>query len=618
VNRHSLKRCFWIPAIVFALGTLSTFILLCINQINTELHRDSARANTIMDMQLKLALSHLWLEQSIAGDASINMEKVWKDMDSVAALTDSLLSEEGSEQPMVFAPIAAPESRIEVESIRSLLAEFRSLVVKRCEEPEESGIGTPQDARCDKIFKEIITRGAILEDAAVSNQNRDETYSKRFFVAILAIWVAIVVVTVIGFWNRELQKKVAEESLLEARDELERRVAERTREMATANEQLRLEVSERKKVEKFLRESEGKFRKLSLEFHALLDAIPDRLTLLAPDLCIRWANKGAVVAAGRDGAALTGAHCYQVWHDLSAPCEDCPARRSFVSGRPEHTEVSAPNGRFWDVRTFPVQNDEGKVINVILLITDVTERVAFQSEAMRVAHLTSLGELAAGIAHEVNNPVNCVINYGQILSNTSTKGTEPNDLAGRIIKEGNRIAAIVKGLLSFAREKKEEKSPVPVIEIMNDSLILAKSQMLKQGIRLSVDLPSDLPQVIANLQQIEQVFLNIISNARYALNEKYPGPHGNKLLEILGATENLDGLPCVKVSFIDHGCGIPHAIIDKVMVPFFSTKPSGKGTGLGLSITHGIVNDHGGMLKIRSKEGEWTEVVVILPAKGEV
>ena len=370
-----------------------------------------------------------------------------------------------------------------------------------------------------------------------------------------------------------------------------------------------------KQTEESLSRSRREFQRLSLEFQALLDAIPDRLTLLAPDLRILWANKGAAKAAGLDVGALTGKYCYDLWFKRPTPCELCPAKKSLVSGNPENGGFSTSPEEFWNVWTYPLHNEAGEVVNVIELITDVSKEVAFRAEAMRTTHLVSLGELAAGVAHEVNNPINSIINYAQILSNKSPKETEQNDIANRIIKEGMRIAVIVKGLLSFAREGKEERFPVHIEEILEDSLALTQSHMDRCGIRVVVDLPRDLPEVIANPQQIQQVFLNLISNARYALDQKYPRTHDNKVLEIRVKEAIFDERPCLNVSFHDRGTGIAADKMGKIMIPFFSTKPTGKGTGLGLSISHGIIDDHGGKLVVHSVEGEWTEVVVTLPAK---
>jgi signal transduction histidine kinase len=188
-----------------------------------------------------------------------------------------------------------------------------------------------------------------------------------------------------------------------------------------------------------------------------------------------------------------------------------------------------------------------------------------------------------------------------------------DDITGRIIKEGNRIARIVGGLLSFSRRRHEEKSIVSVKDILSDCLTLTTTQMRQDSIIFKIRLPDNLPQIMAQVLEIEQVFINIISNARYALNQKYPQPHDAKLLEITSRLAKKNHREYVRVSFLDHGTGIPANIIDKVRNPFFSTKTEGKRTGLGLSISHGIVESHEGKLTIDSIEGQFTRINVDLP-----
>ncbi|MCK5504781.1 MAG: PAS domain-containing sensor histidine kinase, partial [Thermodesulfovibrionia bacterium] len=236
-----------------------------------------------------------------------------------------------------------------------------------------------------------------------------------------------------------------------------------------------------------------------------------------------------------------------------------------------------------------------------------------KAESLRASHLAALGELAAGVAHEINNPTNGIVNYAQILANQSKEGSQEHDLAGRIIKEGIRIAGIVSNLLSFARNGKEEKGPVGIQKIVYASLALTETQLKKDGIRLMINVPSDLPNFIAHPQQIEQVFLNIISNARYALNQKYPGAHDNKVFEITAKKITADDSPHIQIIFYDRGIGIPPGILNKIMNPFFTTKPYNISTGLGLSISHGIITDHGGNIMADSIEGEFTKIIIELP-----
>jgi signal transduction histidine kinase len=244
-----------------------------------------------------------------------------------------------------------------------------------------------------------------------------------------------------------------------------------------------------------------------------------------------------------------------------------------------------------------------------------TEKIVLQVETLKAAHLASIGKLAAGVAHEINNPINGIINYARILSNKSAPGSAESDVAERISKEGRRIAGIVKGLLSFAREGREEKRPVSVESILREALVLTEAQMRKEGIAVRLDFPPGLPDIHANPQQIQQVFMNVINNAQYALNQKYPGDHETKVLAISGEVV-VEGGPFVRVAFHDLGIGIASQTLDKIMNPFFTTKPMGKGTGLGLSITHGIIADHGGRLSVKSVEGGYTLVWIDLPAAG--
>jgi two-component system, NtrC family, sensor kinase len=416
--------------------------------------------------------------------------------------------------------------------------------------------------------------------------------------------------------DRDISKrKQAEEELKRHREHLLEMVEERTVELKTAVQLLTNEINYRKMTEETLKESEANFRKLSLEFNTLLDAMTDSLILLSSDLRVMWANRAAASMLGREPSSVTGLHCFEIWYNRSEPCEDCFVVRSFSTGNNENSQLTTPSGRLLDGRAFPIKGEEGAVNSVIIVLTDITEKITLQAEAMRSSHLASLGELAAGVAHEINNPINGIINYAQILANKISAGSKENEISQRIIREGDRIAGIVRGLLSFARERKEERITVAVQKILGDTLTLTETQIRKDGIELLVNIRDGLPDIFANPQQIQQVFLNVISNARYALNQKYPVTQTEKKLEISVERTLVDNAPFVRAMFFDKGIGISADIIDKVMHPFFSTKPSGLGTGLGLSISHGIIGSHGGRLAVESVEGAYTKVTIDLPAK---
>lgn len=375
-----------------------------------------------------------------------------------------------------------------------------------------------------------------------------------------------------------------------------------------------IDTTERHAQEEALQRSETRYRQMYEQFRVLFEGIPDPLLLLAPDLRIDWTNAQAVAAFGTQGAELVGSYCYEVFHNRLAPCEPCVMQESFRNGSPHELHLTTLNGDVWVIRGFPICDPQGEVRQLLLYCQEIGGKLQAQAEAVRASQLASLGELAAGVAHEINNPLNGVINYAQMLHNRLAEDGKARELTERLLREGNRIAAIVGSLLAFARPQTEEKSPVALVEVLNDCLTLAGVQLRKQGIALRVDLPADLPRVLAMPQRLQQVFLNLISNARYALNEKFPDAHPDKILEISGEAVQLQQQPWVRLIFQDYGTGIAEEIREKVLNPFFTTKPPDRGTGLGLSISHGIIKDHGGRLQLSSVPGGFTAVIIHLPA----
>ncbi|MDT8316972.1 MAG: response regulator [bacterium] len=411
------------------------------------------------------------------------------------------------------------------------------------------------------------------------------------------------------------RKRVAEE-LKEAHDKLEARVKERTEELTAANLSLKEEIVRRERIELSLRQSENEYRTLFQQFNILLNAIPDSLILFSKELKVLWANEGSSSIFSLEEKPAVGKHCTVV-EQLCDEAERWPVKRCFESGKEETDELTSDDGKRINIRAFPILDADGNVENVLELLIDVTEMVSLQAEAMRAGHLASIGELSAGVAHEINNPINGIINCAQLVLNRCSGDKKLEELAQMIIKEGRRIAKIVEALLSFARKRGERLVPVDLNEVLSDSLALTEAHLRKDGIALHVEFPSTLPKVRGNDQQIEQVFLNLINNARYALNERPADVEEEKFLKIKAALVNVDKKSYVRVSFHDNGPGISSGIMKRVIDPFFSTKPHKEGTGLGLSISHGIVNDHGGKLSIDSKEGSYTNVVVELPIKEE-
>ncbi|MBI5818475.1 MAG: PAS domain S-box protein [Verrucomicrobia bacterium] len=254
----------------------------------------------------------------------------------------------------------------------------------------------------------------------------------------------------------------------------------------------------------------------------------------------------------------------------------------------------------------PVRNAAGKIVNYVAVKRDVTQEAAQETQLRESQKLASIGTLASGVAHEINNPINGIMNYAQLITNRMAKDSPLQEFATEIIKETERVALIVRNLLAFARQEKRPHDLADVSDIVTASLSLIRTVMRHDQITLTVDTPTNLPKVKCHKQQIQQVLMNLLTNARDALNEKYPGYDEDKVIHITVRPIEKDGKPWIRMTVEDHGPGIQQAVGDHIFDPFFTTKLGRGGTGLGLSISHGIVKEHNGELHFETEIGRYT------------
>lgn len=222
------------------------------------------------------------------------------------------------------------------------------------------------------------------------------------------------------------------------------------------------------------------------------------------------------------------------------------------------------------------------------------------------AKLASLGRMAAGVAHELNSPLTGIITFGYLLLKRFPEGSRESKDIKVIIEQADRCSNIIKGLLRFARADTVDKELVNINDVLKSSLNLVSHKADFFNINIVMDLDKSLGLVKANPSQLQQVFLNMIVNAVDAMAGK-----GNLLVCTRKVIEN--DKPFAEIKFTDTGCGISQENIEKIFEPFFTQKPAGKGIGLGLSISHGIINEHGGKILIKSKVGEGTSFYIRLP-----
>ena len=330
--------------------------------------------------------------------------------------------------------------------------------------------------------------------------------------------------------------------------------------------------------------------------------------ILRPDHTVEYQNE----ALAKEFGDCIGRRCHEAFVGADQPCLDCHMSAAIETGTRRRCEFDSADGRIHE-HTYTPFRDTDNEEKVIVYLRDITDTKASHAAAVQAEQLAAIGALAAGVAHEINNPINGIINYAQIIIDKERDPRKIRDIGERIVKEGDRIARIVASLLSYARRGIQEETTTSVEALVTESLTLIGAQMKKEAIALDVRFAANLPPVFCIPQGIQQVFLNIISNARDAMNRKFPDNNGNKRLEIFADIDESDGKRWVRVAFRDNGTGISNDIRDKIMKPFFSTKPKGKGTGLGLSISRDIVAENGGELTVESEIGCSTTVNVRLP-----
>ncbi|SPD73010.1 putative Histidine kinase [uncultured Desulfobacterium sp.] len=231
-----------------------------------------------------------------------------------------------------------------------------------------------------------------------------------------------------------------------------------------------------------------------------------------------------------------------------------------------------------------------------------------QKEIMRSERLAMIGQLAAGVAHEINNPLGSILLFTRLVYNKCPKDTVTSENLERIEREVKRCQKIVQGLLDFARQREPKAEPMNMNELLEKTIGLIEHQAMFHDIKVIKQYQENLPPSVVDPSQMQQVFINIIMNAVDAMD-------GRGTLTL--ATGYGEDPEAIEIVFSDTGCGMSQEIIDRVFEPFYTTKGVGHGTGLGLSISHGIIQRHGGSIKVISKEGEGSSFVLSLPISKE-
>lgn len=376
-------------------------------------------------------------------------------------------------------------------------------------------------------------------------------------------------------------------------------------------EGINLDITERKRIEDELREANEFFMNL---IESSVDGI------IAADMKgnIFIFNKGAETLSGHKAEEVIGKiHITQIYPggiakeimkrlrspDYGGVGKLLPTQFNVVNKEREEIPIQ--------ISAALIYNGAGQEVASVGIFTDLRSRLLMEKK-LQDTHLqlvssekmASLGKLAAGIAHEINNPLGGILIYSSLMmEDLPEEDPKRGDLA-RIVQETGRCKEIVKSLLEFARQTEPKKEPTDINRAINDGLFFLVNQALFHNIRIVKNLDPFLPFVRGNSGQLKQVFMNIIVNAAEAM-------HGNGTLTI--TTSLSPDRKTVWIDFGDTGEGIPEENLSRIFDPFFTTKDVGKGTGLGLATSYGIVQDHGGTINVRSKVGLGTSFIIELP-----
>jgi len=378
---------------------------------------------------------------------------------------------------------------------------------------------------------------------------------------------------------------------------------------------INLDITERKHIENELREANEFFTNL---MESVVDGI------IAADMKgnIFIFNKGAEALTGYTAEEMIGKiHITQIYPEgvakeimkkLRSPeyggvGKFIPSQLNIVNKYGEETPIQLSATLIYD--------GEGHEIASVGIFTDLRPRIKIERklqdtllQLVSSEKMASLGKLAAGIAHEINNPLGGILIYSSLMMEDLAEGDSKRGDLARIVQEASRCKDIVKSLLEFARQTEPKMEPTDINRAITDGLFFLENQALFHNVKIIKNLDAFLPFVRGNASQLKQVLINIIVNAAEAM-------HGNGTLTITSSA-SLDR-KWVTLEFTDTGEGIKQENLTRIFDPFFTTKDVGKGTGLGLSTSYGIVESHGGKIRVRSKVGEGTTFTIELPIFSE-
>ena len=440
---------------------------------------------------------------------------------------------------------------------------------------------------------------------------------------------------IIGLQKSRIRYKHTKDDLSRTQKDLEQRIIERTQKLRTLNNQLYEEIAKHEVTEELLRETQD-------YLHSIINSMPSVLIGLTREGHITHWNTAAEHTTDTLAAAALGRHIHEVYPALAV--DAAKIRQAVDSGQVQLTENiqhgSGSQASYSDLTVYPLVS--AAVSGAVIRIDDVSMRVRVENMMIQNEKMMSLGELAAGMAHEINNPLSAILHGVQNIDRRTAPGLAANHRIAEQLEldltrvqdylrqrevfkfiddirvAGQRAASIVSNMLEFSRSSGRRHSHVDLIELLEHSLDLAQNTFELDTpvgvapLAIITEFDRTLPPVPCSAAEIQQVLLNLLRNASQAFtrSEQNPNPTACPTLTIRAQAE----ADCICIQVEDNGPGMEQDISRHIFEPFYSTKDVGKGTGLGLSVSYFIVTEHhSGTIEVESEPGKGTVFTVKLP-----
>lgn len=338
----------------------------------------------------------------------------------------------------------------------------------------------------------------------------------------------------------------------------------------------------------------------------LFDSIPASIYIIDAGYRLVALNRSRAQQTGKPSEDLLGRVCYAELYQRDTPCTSCRVRETLTSGtttnRASRMRDAGDELVEWEITTYPIAGDDAKVLQAVILEQDVTEKRRLENILAQSEKLAAVGQLAAGIAHEINNPLTAIIANAQLLQRDLSEDSDLRESVDLIARAGARATQVVRNLLDFARRDQFEPQHIDVNENIRQALALVQHELRAREIILEFQPGERLPLVLASRDHLLGVWLNLLVNAIDAIERE-------GLIRVTTFVEAGQ----LRVTIADNGKGIAPEKLLRIFEPFYTTKASGRGTGLGLTVCQRIIKQHGGTIEVESVPGMGSQFSVSLP-----